>query len=49
MMTALVQYVRALPRTVTDGCAALSDLLLWGSVYPRMINLATLRAMRKRP
>lgn len=49
MKTVIAQYVRGLPRSLRDGCAALRDLFLWGSVYPRTIDLATLRAMRKQP
>jgi hypothetical protein len=47
-MTIITQYVRAMPRSIVDGCAALRDMLLWGTVYPRSIDLATLRLMRKR-
>lgn len=48
-MTFLKQYARALPQTIRDGCAAYRDILLWGTVYPRTIDLPTLRAMKKRP
>jgi hypothetical protein len=48
-VTFLREYLRALPRTIQDGCAALRDILLWGAVYPRTIDLPTLRAMRKQP
>lgn len=48
-MAVIAQYARALPRSIRDGYAAFRDLLLWGTVYPRTIDLATLRAMRKRP
>lgn len=46
-MTTITRYVRAVPRSIVDGCAALRDMFLWGRVYPRTIDLATLRAMRK--
>lgn len=48
-MTVIKQYVRALPQTIRDGCAALRDMLLWGTVHPRTIDLPRLRAMKKRP
>jgi hypothetical protein len=46
-MTVIQQYLRALPQAIRDGWAVLRDILLWGSVYPRTIDLATLRTMRK--
>jgi len=42
----LVQWLRSFPRTVSDGCVALRDLLLWGQVYPRVLDMKTLAAMR---
>lgn len=48
-MATIAQYLRALPGHTRDGFAALRDIIVWGSVYPRSVDLATLRAMRKRP
>lgn len=48
-MTTVRQYLRQLPQSFRNGCAALRDILWWGSVYPRTIDLATLRAMKNRP
>lgn len=48
-MTFLQQYMRSLPHTIRDGYAGLRDMLLWGTVYPRTIDIPTLRAMRERP
>lgn len=45
----LREYLRTLPQTMRDGCAALRYILLWGAVYPRTIDLPALRAMRKQP
>jgi hypothetical protein len=47
-MDELVRWLRAFPRTITNGVAALRDLLLWGQVYPRAIDITTLRRMRGR-
>jgi hypothetical protein len=46
-MNDLVRWLRSFPRTVADGFAALRDLFLWGQVYPRAIDMATLRRMRR--
>lgn len=48
-MNELVWWLRGLPRSIEDGCAALRDLLLWGQVYPRTLDMATLRRMKGRP
>ena len=46
-MGELVEWLRALPRSIAGGFAAVRDLLLWGRVYPRAVDLRTLRAMRR--
>lgn len=48
-MTTISQHLRQLPQSFRDGCSALHDILWWGSVYPRTIDLAALRTLRKRP
>jgi hypothetical protein len=36
---ALVQFLRRWPRDVSNGIHAFVDLLLWGQVYPRRLDL----------
>lgn len=49
-MNDLVQWLRAWVRqlgpSVADGACAFRDLLLWGRVYPRAIDLRSLQRMR---
>lgn len=46
-MGELARWLRALPRSIADGFAAARDLLLRGHVYPRTVDMAALRRMRR--
>jgi len=46
-MGELMQWLRALPRSIADGVEAARDLLLWGHVYPRTVDMAVLRRMKR--
>lgn len=48
-MTTISQHLHQLQQSFRNGCAALHDILWWGSAYPRTIDLAALRTLRKRP
>jgi len=47
-MDTIVKWLRAQPRLIRDGLAGARDLLLWGRLYPRTIDLRTLGEMRRR-
>ena len=46
-MGELARRLRAFPRSIANGFAVVRDLLLWGHVYPRAVDMAVLRRMKE--